>query len=131
MHEKKPRDNGEVSSDLEECMGTTRREVLLLATCAASRIAAAQDATSEWRVANSSGINIAPYGDRSVPAFTVSLPEEGEGVAAVVEMPEHAWDDGVAIEYHVLNPDNRPYAEVQAITCIKLYRPFTDVFLER
>ena len=39
--------------------------------------------------------------------------------------------DGVTIEYSVVNPDDVAYAEVQAPTCIKLYRPFTDVFLER
>ena len=39
--------------------------------------------------------------------------------------------DGVAIAYEIANPDNLAYAETQAPTCIKLYRPFTDVFLER
>jgi hypothetical protein len=41
-------------------------------------------------------------------------------------------DDGVTIAYEVRNPESQAYAEVQAITCIKLYRPFTDIFfLER
>jgi hypothetical protein len=39
--------------------------------------------------------------------------------------------DGVEIEYQIVNPEKTGYAEVQAPTCIKLYRPFTDVFLER
>jgi hypothetical protein len=40
-------------------------------------------------------------------------------------------DEGVTIEYTFVNPDNIAYAEAEAPTCIKLYRPFTDVFLER
>jgi hypothetical protein len=39
--------------------------------------------------------------------------------------------DGVAIGYEIVNPDNVGFVETQAPTCIKLYRPFTDVFLER
>src|SRR3984893_1096936 len=31
----------------------------------------------------------------------------------------------------IVNPDSVAFTEVQAPTCIKLYRPFTDVFLER
>ena len=40
-------------------------------------------------------------------------------------------DDGLLISYQIGNPEERPFAELQAPTCIKLYRPFTDVFLER
>jgi hypothetical protein len=39
--------------------------------------------------------------------------------------------DGLGIEYQITNPDNVAFAEVQAPTCLKLYHPFTDVFLER
>jgi hypothetical protein len=38
--------------------------------------------------------------------------------------------DGLTLEYEI-TWDGRTLAEVQAPTCIKLYRPFTDVFLER
>src|SRR5438552_815578 len=40
-------------------------------------------------------------------------------------------DDGVQIQYRVANPTSAAFVETQAPTCIKLYRPFTDVFLER
>jgi hypothetical protein len=39
--------------------------------------------------------------------------------------------DGTTIGYELTNPTANSYAEFQAPTCIKLYRPFTDVFLER
>lgn len=39
--------------------------------------------------------------------------------------------DGLLIEYEIGNPEDTAFVEVQAPTCIKLYRPFTDVFLER
>jgi hypothetical protein len=38
--------------------------------------------------------------------------------------------DGLALEYEIIW-NGRTLAEVQAPTCIKQYRPFTDVFLER
>jgi hypothetical protein len=38
--------------------------------------------------------------------------------------------DGLTLEYEI-TWNGRTLAEVQAPTCIKLYRPFTDVFLER
>jgi len=40
-------------------------------------------------------------------------------------------DDGVQIDYRVANATSGAFVETQAPTCIKLYRPFTDVFLER
>ena len=40
-------------------------------------------------------------------------------------------DDGVQIDYRIANPSSTAFVETQAPTCIKLYRPFTDVFLER
>jgi hypothetical protein len=39
--------------------------------------------------------------------------------------------DGVAITHEVASNSVSPMAAVQAPTCVKLYRPFTDVFLER
>jgi len=39
--------------------------------------------------------------------------------------------DGLLIEYEIGNPGDTAFVETQAPTCIKLYRPFTDVFLER
>jgi hypothetical protein len=39
--------------------------------------------------------------------------------------------DGVSINYDVLSPTRGPLATIMAPTCVKLYRPFTDVFLER
>jgi len=39
--------------------------------------------------------------------------------------------DGVSITYEVVSPSPRTLAIVMAPTCVKLYRPFTDVFLER
>jgi hypothetical protein len=39
--------------------------------------------------------------------------------------------DGLLLGYELGNPGTTSFAEVQAPTCIKLYRPFTDVFLER
>jgi hypothetical protein len=39
--------------------------------------------------------------------------------------------DGVAITHEVISPSVRQIAELEATTCVKLYRPFTDVFLER
>jgi hypothetical protein len=39
--------------------------------------------------------------------------------------------DGLEIAYRIDNPGPMAYAEVQAPTCVKLYRPFTDIFLER
>jgi hypothetical protein len=40
--------------------------------------------------------------------------------------------DGVAISYTVIgNKSALQLAELEATTCVKLYRPFTDVFLER
>lgn len=40
-------------------------------------------------------------------------------------------DDGVAIDYEIMKSSVTRLAAVQAVTCVKLYRPFTDVFLER
>lgn len=39
--------------------------------------------------------------------------------------------DGLRFGYEIGNPTGTAFAQVQAPTCIKLYRPFTDVFLER
>jgi hypothetical protein len=39
--------------------------------------------------------------------------------------------DGVAITHEIDSPSGRQMAVVQAPTCVKLYQPFTDVFLER
>lgn len=39
--------------------------------------------------------------------------------------------DGVAITHEVASNSASPMAAVQATTCVKLYRPFSDVFLER
>lgn len=39
--------------------------------------------------------------------------------------------DGLLLGYEFGNPGAKAFVEVQAPTCIKLYRPFTDVFLER
>ena len=40
-------------------------------------------------------------------------------------------DNGIAVIYEILSSSERQLAAVQAVTCVKLYRPFTDVFLER
>lgn len=40
-------------------------------------------------------------------------------------------DNGIAVIYEILSGSERQLAAVQAVTCVKLYRPFTDVFLER
>jgi hypothetical protein len=40
-------------------------------------------------------------------------------------------DEGVAIEYEIVSISVPQVAAAQAVTCVKLYRPFTDVFLER
>jgi len=166
-------------------MNLTRRDAILFATCAATRVTIAQSPADELSVTNPQGVSIVPYGNQSIPAISVSLPGRGKEVAAVVEMPEHAWRkktkseepewfyrmytnearlkgtpkwtrekntlayrmtlplgvalnamatldaDGLDIEYQIVNPDNVAFTEVQAPTCIKLYHPFTDVFLER
>jgi hypothetical protein len=39
--------------------------------------------------------------------------------------------DGVAISHQVISVSELTWAMVEAPTCVKLYRPFTDVFLER
>lgn len=39
--------------------------------------------------------------------------------------------DGVAISHEIIGPSVRRLAAVTAVTCVKLYRPFTDVFLDR
>jgi len=39
--------------------------------------------------------------------------------------------DGVAISHQVTSVSELTWAMVEAPTCVKLYRPFTDVFLER
>jgi hypothetical protein len=39
--------------------------------------------------------------------------------------------DGLLLGYEIGNPEGTAFIQVQAPTCIKLYRPFTDVFLER
>jgi hypothetical protein len=59
-------------------------------------------------------------------AYRMSLPS---GVTLSARAALDA--DGVTIEYEIANPDSEAFAETQAPTCIKLYRPFTDVFLER
>ena len=43
----------------------------------------------------------------------------------------HLESNGVAITHTITNPSLQNIAEIQAPTCIKLYRPFNDVFLER
>jgi len=40
-------------------------------------------------------------------------------------------DDKIAVNYEILSESERQIAAVQAVTCVRLYRPFTDVFLER
>lgn len=40
-------------------------------------------------------------------------------------------DNGIAVIYEILSSSERQFAAVQAVTCVKLYHPFTDVFLER
>jgi hypothetical protein len=40
-------------------------------------------------------------------------------------------DDRISIMYEILSGAERQLAAVQAVTCVKLYRPFTDVFLQR
>jgi hypothetical protein len=39
--------------------------------------------------------------------------------------------DGVAIAHQVASPSVPNLEAVEAVTCVKLYRPFSDVFLER
>src|SRR5262245_15924838 len=39
--------------------------------------------------------------------------------------------DGVAITHEIASDTSRALAVIQAPTCVRLYRPFTDVFLER
>jgi hypothetical protein len=59
-------------------------------------------------------------------AYRMSLP------SGVTLRARAALDaDGVTIEYEIANPDSEAFAETEAPTCIKLYHPFTDVFLER
>jgi hypothetical protein len=40
-------------------------------------------------------------------------------------------NDVIAVKYEILSNREREWAAVQAVTCVRLYRPFTDVFLER
>jgi hypothetical protein len=40
-------------------------------------------------------------------------------------------DNRIAVTYEILSSAERQLAAVQAVTCVKLYRPFTDVFLQR
>jgi hypothetical protein len=40
-------------------------------------------------------------------------------------------DEGIAIDYEIVSSSIPQVAAAQAVTCMKLYRPFTDVFLER
>ena len=40
-------------------------------------------------------------------------------------------DSGIAVIYEIISNSERQLSAVQAVTCVKLYRPFTDVFLER
>jgi hypothetical protein len=58
--------------------------------------------------------------------YAMELPS-GFSLSATAALDER----GVQISYSVTNPLNTALNEVQAPTCIKLYRPFTDVFLER
>jgi len=72
----------------------TRREAILFAASAATQAAIAQSASAGLSVTNSQGVRIVPYGpygNQSIPALSVLLPSRGNEVAAVVEMPEHAW----------------------------------------
>jgi hypothetical protein len=39
--------------------------------------------------------------------------------------------DGVDITHEIINAAEPDWAVVEATTCVKLYRPFTDIFLER
>lgn len=39
--------------------------------------------------------------------------------------------DGVEIAHEISHPSVKQHAAMQAVTCVKLYRPFTDVFLDR
>jgi hypothetical protein len=165
-------------------MEITRREALLLPALGVVRLARAQ-AANELSVTNSAGVTIRPFENRSMPAVSLSLPGRTNQIAAVIEMPEHAYTklgktddpvwfyrmytndahlkaapqwtrdanalayrldtpsgfalraqaaldkDGITIAYQLTNPAATSYAEFQAPTCIKLYHPFTDVFLER
>jgi hypothetical protein len=166
-------------------MQPTRRDALLLASYVASRVAAAQPASGELVIRNKLGVSIFPQADGKSPSLMVSLPGKGKEIAAIIEMPEHAYrkrgksgepewfyrmytndarvmgsptwsresgaldykmslpsgytlnaraaldEEGITIQYVVPNPERVALTEVQAPTCIKLYHPFTDVFLER
>ena len=61
-------------------LDTTRREVLLLASYAASRVAAAQESPNELVVTNSQGISVFPYGDRSTPAVATLTMHDPSGI---------------------------------------------------
>jgi hypothetical protein len=39
--------------------------------------------------------------------------------------------DGLEISYEIAHGAIREHAAIEAVTCVKLYRPFTDVFLDR
>lgn len=64
--------------------------------------------------------------ERNSLNYRMSLPS---GIALNAKATLDA--DGLGIEYQIVNPDNVGFTEVQAPTCLKLYHPFTDVFLER
>jgi hypothetical protein len=77
-------------------------------------------------------------GDRALrPA--VQWQRKGQSLVSLLESPENIriettatlQDDGIAITHRLHNRGKVDYQEVQAPTCIKLYAPFNDVFLER
>jgi hypothetical protein len=40
-------------------------------------------------------------------------------------------DNRISVMYEILSSPEQQLAAIQAVTCVKLYRPFTDVFLQR
>jgi len=68
-----------------------------------------------------------------------SWSRDGEALRYVMQTPSGftltasatLQPDGILLGYEIGNPEGTAFAQVQAPTCIKLYRPFTDVFLER
>jgi len=78
----------------------------------------ASDPAQQGKVVWASNANTLSYSMKTPSGFTLNSKARLEA-------------DGVAIEHEVISNSVSRLAAVEAPTCIKLYRPFSDVFLER
>lgn len=62
----------------------------------------------------------------SVLAFTMQTP-----LGYVIRTSATLVADGLNVVHEVSHGSVRQHAAIEAVTCVKLYRPFTDVFLDR